>query len=220
MVPEGTYQVALSNKNVSCIKEVTVERDKEVVLDVSDLEIAEDAVGKILFTVTPENATVSVDNKPVDISKVVELPYGIHRVEASASGYDTLTKHIQVGSEYATIAFTLEEARKESSERDTVSVNSVPKEEKEPFEYEDTYKPVDSISANSVPKSVSENALGTSNNNKVYIDSPKGVEVYLDGNYKGLSPVKFDKVAGRHEITLRRDGYESKTYSIYLENDK
>ncbi len=220
VVPEGTYQVALSNKNVSCIKEVTVERDKEVVLDVSDLEIAEDAVGKILFTVTPENATVSVDNKPVDISKVVELPYGIHRVEASASGYDTLTKHIQVGSEYATIAFTLEEARKESSERDTVSVNSVPKEEKEPFEYEDTYKPVDSISANSVPKSVSENALGTSNNNKVYIDSPKGVEVYLDGNYKGLSPVKFDKVAGRHEITLRRDGYESKTYSIYLENDK
>ena len=106
VVPEGTYQVALSNKNVSCIKEVTVERDKEVVLDVSDLEIAEDAVGKILFTVTPENATVSVDNKPVDISKVVELPYGIHRVEASASGYDTLTKHIQVGSEYATIAFT------------------------------------------------------------------------------------------------------------------
>lgn len=220
VVPEGTYQVALSNKNVSCIKEVTVERDKEVVLDVSDLEIAEDAVGKILFTVTPENATVSVDNKPVDISKVVELPYGIHRVEASASGYDTLTKHIQVGSEYATIAFTLEEARKESSERDTVSVNSVPKEEKEPFEYEDTYKPVDSISANSGSKSVSENALGTSNNNKVYIDSPKGVEVYLDGNYKGLSPVKFDKVAGRHEITLRRDGYESKTYSIYLENDK
>lgn len=67
---------------------------------------------------------------------------------------------------------------------------------------------------------MSENALGTSNNNKVYIDSPKGVEVYLDGNYKGLSPVKFDKVAGRHEITLRRDGYESKTYSIYLENDK
>ena len=37
---------------------------------------------------------------------------------------------------------------------------------------------------------------------------------------RGLSPVKFDKVAGRHEITLRRDGYESKTYSIYLENDK
>jgi len=215
VVPEGTYQVTLTNNNISCVKNIAVERNKEVVLDVSDVEIAEDATGKILFSVTPENATVSVDGEPVDISKVVELSYGIHRVEASASGYDTLTKHIQVGSEYATISFTLEETRK-SSDRDSMSGNSVTRDP-----WEDTYTPadIDSISGNSL-SSMSENALGTSNNNKVYVDSPKDVEVYLDGNYVGLSPVRFTKTAGRHEITLRRDGYESKTYTIYLENDK
>lgn len=216
VVPEGTYQVTLTNNNISCVKNIVVERNKEVVLDVSDVEIAEDATGKILFSVTPETAKVSVDGKPVDISKVVELPYGIHRVEASASGYDTLTKHIQVGSEYATISFTLEETRKE--DRDSVSENSVTRD---PWKYEDTYAPADisSVSDNTL-SSVSENALGTSNNNKVYVDSPKGVEVYLDGNYVGLSPVRFTKTAGRHEITLRKNGYESKTYTIYLENDK
>ena len=204
VVPEGTYQVTLTNNNISCVKNIAVERNKEVVLDVSDVEIAEDATGKILFNVTPETAKVSVDGKPVDISKAVELSYGIHRVEATASGYDTLTKHIQVGSEYATISFTLEETRKDNG-RDSVSENSVTRDP-----WEDTYAPADisSISDNTL-SSVSDNALGTSNNNKVYVDSPKGVEVYLDGNYVGLSPVRFTKTAGRHEITLRNDCYES-----------
>jgi len=216
VVPEGKYEVTLTNNNISCVKNIAVERNKEVVLDVSDVEIAEDATGKILFSVTPETAKVSVDGNPVDIEKVVELPYGIHRVEATASGYDTLTKHIQVGSEYATISFTLEESRKGDSDSDSVSENSITRDP-----WEDTYSPADgsSISDNTL-SSISENALGTSNNNKVYVDSPKDVEVYLDGNYVGLSPVRFAKTAGRHEITLRKDGYESKTYTIYLENNK
>lgn len=218
-VPEGSYQVALSNNNVGCVKEVTIERDKEVVLDVSDLEIAEDAVGKILFTVEPENAKVSVDGKPVDISKAVELKYGIHQIQAEANGYDTLTRHIQVGSEYATIAFKLEESRKNSS----VSSNSTTSDR---IPWQDTMDSAgannlnrDSLSSNTL-SSLSENALGTSSNYKVYIDSPKDVEVYLDGNYVGLSPVRFTKTVGRHEITLKKSGYKTKTYTIYLENTR
>lgn len=221
-VPEGTYQVVLTNNNVGCVKEVTVERNREVVLDVSDLEIAEDAVGRILFTVEPENAKVSVDGKPVDISKVVELKYGIHQIQAEANGYDTLTRHIQVGSEYATISFKLEESRKNSS-ADSVSGNSATSDR---IPWQDT---MDSVKANDLNKdsisdntlsSISENALGTSNNYKVYVDSPRDVEVYLDGNYVGLSPVRFTKTLGRHEITLKKSGYKTKTYTIYLENTR
>lgn len=218
-VPEGSYQVVLSNNNLGCVKDITVERDKEVVLDVSDLEVAEDAVGKILFTVEPEDAKVSVDGNPVDISKAVELKYGIHQIQAEANGYDTLTRHIQVGSEYATISFKLEETRKDD-EKETVSTNSTTPEQ---IPWEDTLetsrenKP--SVSDNTT-SSLSENALGTSSNYKVYVDSPKGVEVYLDGNYVGLSPVRFTKTVGRHEITLKKSGYKTKTYTIYLENTK
>ena len=217
VVPEGSYQVVLSNKNVGCIKDVTVERDKEVVLDVSDLEVAEDATGKILFSVMPETAKVSVDGKPVDISKVVELPYGIHQVQAQASGYDTLTRHIQVGSEYATISFKLEETRKTDDNRNSVSDNST---SRIPWKDTlDTIEPKPSVSDNTL-SSISANALNPSGNNKVYIDSPKGVEVYLDGNYVGLSPVRFAKDPGRHEITLKKTGYKTKTYTIYLDNSK
>lgn len=220
-VPEGSYQVVLTNNNVGCVKEITVERGKEVVLDVGDLEVAEDAVGKILFTVEPEGATVSVDGKPVDISKPVELKYGIHQIQAEANGYDTLTKHIQVGSEYATISFKLEESRKNDG-KDSVSDNSTTPDR---IPWKDT---MDSVSANNLNRdsisdntlSVSENALGTSNKYKVYVDSPKGVEVYLDGNYMGISPVRFTKTVGRHEITLKKSGYKTKTYTIYLENTR
>ncbi len=215
VVPEGSYQVVLSNNGVGCVKEITVERNKEVVLDVGDVEIAEDKTGTILFNVTPESAKVSVDGKPVDTSRAVEMRYGIHQVQVEASGYDTLTKYIQVGSEYATISFKLEESRK-TDDKDSVSGNTT-----ERIPWQDTLASVnkDSVSDNTL-STLSENALGTSNTYKVYIDSPKGVEVYLDGNYIGLAPVRFTKSAGTHQITLRKSGYKTKSYTIYLENDK
>lgn len=235
VVPEGNYQVVLSNKNVGCVKEVTVERDKEVVLDVSDLEVAEDAVGKILFTVEPESAKVSVDGKPVDISRVVELKYGIHQIQAEANGYDTLTKHIQVGSEYASISFKLEESRK-SSDKDSVSNNSADR-----IPWKDTMDSVndnnkDSLSSNTL-SSVSDNALKSSQNGKVDVkvkdwDTGRELEKVTvrlemeDSNKKVIStrtkeaPCSFakDKNAHKYRFILSKDGYETKTYESSLES--
>ncbi len=204
IVPEGSYQVSLTNDNVSCMKEITVERDKETVLDVGDAVITEDKTGRILFSVTPENAVVTVDGQTVDIEKAVELPYGIHKVHLEAEGYDSLTKYVQVGSEYAQISFTLEESvEPEDDNYNSISQNDIKeKEEEEPEE-----------------ESVSENTISAKNGNKVYIDAPKGVEVYLDGNYVGVTPVSFKKRTGAHSVTLRKNGYYPKSYTIYLYDD-
>jgi hypothetical protein len=207
VVPEGSYQVMLSNDGVSCEKDVVIERNKEVVLDVGDLEIASDKTGRILFSVTPETATVSVDGTSVDISKAVELTYGIHQVHLEASGYESLTKYIQVGSENASISFTLEE----SAEEDSISGNSLPTE----LTAADSEEEQDTISGNSI----SENTVTASSTNKVYIDAPKDVEVYLDSNYIGITPVSFKKTVGSHTISLRKSGYTTKSYTIYLYND-
>lgn len=216
VVPEGSYQVLLSNNGASCIKDVVIERNKEVVLDVSDLEVPENRTGRILFSVTPETAKVSIDGKTVDISKAIELPYGIHQVHLEAKGYDSLTKYIQVGSEFATISFVLEEEREE--ERRTVSGNTVdnylPSEPVEPVQNQNNQNQ----NLNN-QTSVSDNALGAKSGSRVYIDSPRNVEVYLDGNYIGLSPVSFGKTVGSHTITLRKSGFETRSYTIYLYND-
>ena len=231
VVPEGTYQVTLSNNGIGCVKNVTIERDKEVVLDVDDIEIPEDKTGKILFNVSPDTAKVSVDGKPVDISKAVELTYGIHRVEATASGYDTLTKHIQVGSEYATISFTLEETRKE--DRDSVSGNSITRDP-----WEDTYTPADvnSVSDDTL-SSVSDNTLRSSKNGAVEVHVKewgtdkelKGVTVRLqieDSKEKITydrskdSPCSFtkDQDADTYRFILSKSGYKTKTFEPDLED--
>ena len=199
VVPEGSYQVFLSNDGVSTTKDIIIERDKEVILEVGDLEIVRDKTGMILLSVTPEDAKVTIDGKGVDISSAIELPYGIHQVRLEADGYDSLTKYIQVGSEYAKISFTLEKKR-ESTDDYSLSQNGL----------EDQ---------NSTEDSSLDDPLNATSNNRVYIDAPKEVEVYVDSDYVGVSPVSFKKVLGRHTITLRKSGYVTKSYTIYLYND-
>ena len=35
----------------------------------------------------------------------------------------------------------------------------------------------------------------------------------------GISPINFKKVTGSHTITLRKNGYQAKSYTIYLYDD-
>lgn len=196
VVPEGKYEVSMMNGKASCKKEVTIDRNKEVVLDVGDVEIVGDKTGQVLFNVIPVDAKVVIDGTKTDISKPVELPYGIHQISIEAEGYDSLMKYIQVGAAYASIEFTLEEKKQD--------------------EPEDMY----TTSAHATDSlETTENAVTPSTSNKVYIDAPKEVEVYLDGNYIGMSPVSFKKSVGSHTITLRKNGYKSRSYTVYLYND-
>ena len=54
---------------------------------------------------------------------------------------------------------------------------------------------------------------------KVYVDAPEEVEVYLDGNYVGISPCSFRKSAGSHVITMRKTGYETRSYTVQVDEE-
>lgn len=55
---------------------------------------------------------------------------------------------------------------------------------------------------------------------KVNIEAPENVEVYLNGNYIGISPVSFKKEKGNHVITLRKTGYEIRSYTISVDDEE
>lgn len=55
---------------------------------------------------------------------------------------------------------------------------------------------------------------------KVHVDAPEKAEVYLDGNYVGISPCSFRKVAGTHVITLRQTGSETRSYTIQVDAEE
>lgn len=54
---------------------------------------------------------------------------------------------------------------------------------------------------------------------QVYIDAPQGAEVYLNGNYVGISPCSFRKTAGTHVITLRKNNCETRSYTVQVDNE-
>lgn len=191
-VPEGSYQVNISHKGSGGVKSVVINRNEETTLDIGDLKVAEPKYGTILFSVTPSDAQVYIDGAQVDAAQPVSLQYGIHQLIARAEGYQSITRYLRVGAESAGIDVVLD-----------------PKDGEE----EESTETVESSSGVSGSDALTDYY-------KVYIDAPEKVEVYLDGSYIGISPCSFRKTAGVHEITLRRNGYETRSYTIRVDEEE
>lgn len=197
-VPEGKYQVLISVTGGGGAKNVIINRNEEVTLDIGDLEVEEAKFGQVVFALSPSTASLYIDGNLVDTSGPVTLEYGIHQLIARASGYSSVTSYLKVAEPTAGIEITLdaEDVEEEEDEED---------EDKE--EEKDT-----SVS--------SGNGNTTASYYQVYIDAPSGVEVYVDGNYIGISPISFKKVEGPHVITLRKTGFETRSYTIQVDDEK
>ncbi len=200
VVPEGTYILQVSNDGYGGEKEIVVERDKELQVDLSGLKGTQDKkLGKIVFTISPANAQLFIDGKEIDYSQPVELEYGVHRMVLKAEGYSTLSQYIKVGQASANIDVTMQQG-----ESTTV---------------DDTDKTIDtSVSNNTVTTGNSTDKSNPLSEYSIYIDAPDGAELYLDGSYVGIVPVKFTKVSGSHTITLRKNGYQTKSYTLQIDS--
>lgn len=184
LIPEGSYQVNISNKGGGGTKNVIINRNAETTLDIGDLEIPEPQYGTVLFSVDPASAELYIDGDKIDPSAPVSLTYGIHQLIARATGYQSVTQYIRVAQESAGINVVLDENSADSDSESSSSSDTVT----------DYYK--------------------------VYVDAPEGAEVYFDGNYMGVSPCSFRKVAGGHIITLRRTGYETRSYTVQIDDEE
>lgn len=232
VVPEGNYEVYLSHNGIEGTKEVKIERNQETQLDVGDLK-NEDLIkyGNLVITVEPSDAKVSIDGKTVDTSRVIKTTYGLHQIMAKAEGYDTVIQYIRVTQDSAAIAISLDE----ESVR-TVSDNSVSASEKTNNDTSDTQNSSTAAGSNTTDNSTTDNSTTEDNtakdtvsgNNaastsstgyKVTIEAPAGAEVYVDGSYVGIVPASFAKKAGSHEITIRKSGYLTRTYTIEVDEE-
>jgi len=114
---EGEYDATVSKGKTVVNRKVTIKRDQKTQLDLSDVVLEENKMGRVLFDVYPKEAKLYVDSKLVDSSELIELTIGTHKVEAVMDGYETFTRVLNVGEETATMSVILEEkATKESSD--------------------------------------------------------------------------------------------------------
>lgn len=199
-VPEGSYQVDISYNGGGGTKNVVINRNEETALDIGDLEVAEAQYGMVLFSMNPSNAELYIDGSQADPSQPISLEYGIHQIIAKADGYKSLTQYLRVGQASAGVDVQLDKADTGSEESTSGSVSG--------------------STNSSSASSTSSTADTTTTYYRVHIDAPEKVEVYLDGSYVGISPCSFKKTSGSHVITLRKSGYETRSYTVQVDEEQ
>ncbi|HBB59171.1 MAG TPA: hypothetical protein DIS68_03910 [Lachnospiraceae bacterium] len=223
-VAEGEYELVVTYKGRGGTKPVAINRGRETVIDVSDLK--EDLVktGELVFTIRPADALakVKIDGEEVDYYSPVTLEYGVYMMEVSAEGYNTVKERISVGSDVSNVDIELQEKQSKNSEEKqdsgsgtTSSSTTTGAGTSGTGSTGTTSSSTTSTSSSAVSRNSADGSVLYGNH--IYIDAPEKAEVYFDGIYKGIVPCSFTKESGTHVITLRRDGYETRTFTVTLD---
>ena len=194
-VPEGTYEVSMKNGDFEGSRSIAVERDKTLELDMSLFKSTVKDKGQVVFDIDPQGAELYVNGTMTDYSKPVSLQYGKHSIKVVLDGYTTYAGVVDVQSANPTVRISLAEEEAEVSSDDESSV------EKD-----------DSNQQNTVTESYD-------NDHKITVSTPAGASVYLDGNYQGVAPCSFPKKIGAVTLTVAKDGYTTKSYSVTTTDD-
>lgn len=192
---EGTYRVILCRGALTAIKTVTVQLDKESELDFSEYQKPAENVGIITFKIVPKGAYLTINGTKVDYSSPVPLNYGTYQVTVTMTGYTEYSGTLDVEEPESTIKINL---INEDAQVATASPDA--EEEEESSSDSSTTKQMDS-------------------SHTITVSAPEGAEVYLDNVYKGLAPCSFTKIIGSQTVTLSKEGYVTKSYSVDILDD-
>lgn len=232
-VPEGTYTATVSNEGNEGSMEVTIEPGKLITLDLGAVEIEKVKFCHVTFSILPKDTqvTIYVDGKSIAASEA-DLEYGNHSIVLTAADYKTVSLGLKAGSPSYEFTYTLE-AKKDTTVSPSASPSATPSVTPSASP---TLFPLPSIEPSEEPQvvylespapSTAPDASTTSPEDSkvssnpttayVFITEPSDTEIYLDGAYIGISPLVFKKESGSHDITLRRSGCQTRTYTIQLD---
>ena len=200
---EGIYPLTLIRGDMVTTKTITVTADQEIVADFSDYVPALENVGMVTFQIDPEGADLFINGTTVDYSAPVALNYGEYRVVVKLTGYDTYSGTLDVEEPSSSVNIDLIEKAAGVDGQESKTTDS----------------PSATDDANDTEDSDSTTTKRVDSNHSIHVTAPNGVEVYLDNVYKGLAPCKFKKVIGSQTITLRKNGYITKSYSVDILDD-
>lgn len=216
-VGEGDHTIVVDYKNVQIVETIHVERNQEYFFDMSTYEIAKKEMGQIRFVISPSDATLYINGKKKNYLRPISLAYGNYTVRVCAEGYEDYTGILHV--------------KENSKDYETIYVNLVAKENEKATQTPKptaaptlspgtvrTAKPVVTQSAEEAGQPTRTDTP-TDKEHKMNIIGPLGASVYIDGVYKGVAPLEIDKVLGDVTVTLSKDGYQTKSYSLTIEDD-
>ena len=239
--PEGDYNLQIIGNGANYQSKVNIARNQETVIDTSNVTIAKPKEGIITFEIVPDTAEVFVDGTRMLTGVPQTVVYGYHNLKIMADGYETQTKYLKVGTPKSVISIELEKNEDEAVEDSSESSSSASSATTDAVDVAASASTSDrkdissetvdvsklgnqTVSGNSASSSEASNTTSAQNKvistHKIYIDEPNGAEVYFDGNYIGVVPTSLKKISGNHEITLRKNGYITKSLRVSIDTDE
>lgn len=205
--PEGTFELTATINGVGGKKEINVIRGQETVVSLGSFEQSVTRYGTVNLNVLPEDAqaVLTVDGVEMDYTDLMSIAYGTHTLKLTSNNYNAVTKEITISSVYSTININMAG----ESETETTTGN----------ETETTTNSESETTGGEETTSSTGSSNPGSNNNLISITSPTGAKVYLDGAYKGTTPISFEKTPGEHTLIFKKDGYVTKSYTIDVSDD-
>ncbi len=240
--PEGDYNLQIIGNGANYQSEISIKRNQETVVDTSKVTIATPKEGLVTFKIVPDSAEVYVDGEKVLTGVSQSIKYGYHTLRISAEGYITQNKYLKVGTAKSVVNIELEEEETEnsssaesSSSVETTASTSTTSDSSTEKSTIDESAATESTTDNKV-KSINGTSGSTAsaagsiagaastkkvvNGYKIYFDEPYGAEVYFDGSYIGQIPTSVAKISGSHEVILKKEGHETKSYRISVDTDE
>lgn len=221
MAEEGRHILSVTKNGVGGAVEITVQRGKEISVDVGTLSGEAVVHGSVYFAITPENAKLYIDGVEKNYEDLVELAFGTYRIAVEAEGYVPYMGELVVGDTFIrrNISLGLEEKSTQVTDPDESETTTEPEE----AATTDGETETTSESPEKLPAEDATTVIHTGEKDvskyKIHIESPVGAEVYFDSEYIGVAPLSFEKQSGLHTIIFKRDGYQMKAYVMEISEE-
>ena len=241
---EGSYRVTVEKDDLSAtIEKVVVKRNETTTLDLTPYARVPEPTGQVTFQISPAGALLFVDGENTYYGEPVSLDYGAYEIRVESGGYVAYNGTIHVNSATMTVSVSLPETQgdgsdSESTEGEGEIIGS--EEAGDPSNsntdsngsgQEDTDS--DNTNQGDANQGGSDSDNTSENNNSsdgsypvdkdhfIIIYSDDEVEVYLDGDYMGVTEdgqAMMEKFIGSFTLELIK-GDETKSYIIQVDDD-
>ena len=245
---EGDYDITVESEGFKGEASIRIDRDMTTQLDLGPYAPVTPATGFCLFDISPAGAALFIDGVRTLYDSAVEMTQGDHWIEVSADGYTSYTGFIKAGDGIDSLNISLSPAPYDVADimyeepsddgngnsdlippddnddpDDTgivdstseISASPTPSPTEEPPDDTDDITPVDETTPTATP-------AGEDSNNVMVIKCSDGAAVYLDDAYKGTiadGSLTLKKVPGDHTIRFTKEGYLTKRYTVFVEDD-
>ncbi len=221
-VPEGEYEIIMSNDKTQASKTIYISQGATVTADFSDYNPPASKTGTVEFQILPKGTDLFIEGNKTEYDEPVVLNYGEYLINLVSDDYPTYTTRITVDSTYMIKKFDLNELTEAANQQVDSGAENVSQAASTTATAATTTTAAATTATTAATATTTTAGTGNSNTTAgavtVNITEPSGAGVYVDNVYVGTVPLTINKNIGEYVITFERQGYITKSYIVDIDS--